>query len=58
MPIILRFFSTKWELIATIKSYKCLQKSVQKIAKSMSKKLSYVIKRHNLVLKLFEMKAS
>ena len=69
-PVILRIFSSKWELIATVSklsfyqsiwwieyTVKSLQKSVQgKIGKFMSK-LCHAIMRPNFALKLFKVKA-
>ena len=69
-PVILRIFSLKWELIATVSklsfyhsiwwieyTVKSLQKSVQgKIDKFMSK-LCYAAMRQNFALKLFKVKA-
>ena len=69
-PVILRIFSSKWELIATVSkltfyrsiwwieyTVKRLQKSVQgKIGKFMSK-LCHALIRQNFALKLFKVKA-
>ena len=69
-PVILRIFSLKWELIATVSklsfyqsiwwieyTVKSLQKSVQgKIGKFISK-LCHAIMRQNFALKLFKVKA-
>ena len=65
-PVILRIFSSKWELIATVSKLSIYQsiwwieytvKSLQKSVQGKMSKLCHAIMRQNFALKLFKVKA-